>query len=220
MPAADYKLVSHAGERAAFTFCMCPGGEVIPSASAEGEIVTNGMSYFARDNKNANSALVVQVKKEDFKGEHPLAGVAFQRKIEQAAFEAAGKKGKAPVQLVGDFLGGKESYYFGEVQPTYSAGTAFAPMNAILPPIITSTLRAAIVDMNFRLNGFSAFDAVLTGVETRTSSPVRILRGENLQAAGYSNVYPCGEGAGYAGGITSSAADGLRVAGAIANQYI
>lgn len=219
LPAADYKLVSHAGERAAFTFCMCPGGEVIPSASEEGGVVTNGMSYFARGGKNANSALVVQVKREDFQSEHPLAGIAYQRKIEQAAFAAAGNNMKAPVQLVGDFLGGKESYYFGEVQPTYSLGTSFAPMQAILPPVITNTLKAALVDMNYRLAGFSAFDAVLTGVETRTSSPVRIVRGENMEAAGHAGVYPCGEGAGYAGGITSSAADGLRVAHALAKKY-
>ncbi len=219
LPAADYKLVSHAGERAAFTFCMCPGGEVIPSASEEGGVVTNGMSYFAREGRNANSALVVQVKKEDFGSEHPLAGVAFQRKLERAAFEFAGKKYKAPVQLVGDFLADKESYYFGEVQPSYSVGTEFVPMRAILPKVITETLRAALVDMNFRLSGFAAFDAVLTGVETRTSSPVRILRGDNFEAAERHGVYPCGEGAGYAGGITSSAADGLRAAEALAKKY-
>ena len=219
LPAADYKLVSHAGERAAFTFCMCPGGEVIPSASEEGGVVTNGMSNFARDKRNANSALVVQVRKEDFGSEHPLAGVEWQRRIERAAYSAAGGNMKAPVQLVGDFLANKESYYFGEVKPTYSVGTSFVPMRAILPPVITDTLRAALVDMNYRLSGFSAFDAVLTGVETRTSSPIRILRDDTLQAAGRTGIYPCGEGAGYAGGITSSAADGLRVAEAIARKY-
>ena len=220
LPAADYKLVSHAGERSAFTFCMCPGGEVIASASAEGEIVTNGMSYFARDGKNANSALVVQVKREDFISDSPLAGVAYQRQIEQAAYAAAGKSGRAPVQLVGDFLADRESSRFGQVAPTYAAGTAFADLRAVLPPVITNTLKAALVDMDKRLSGFAAPDAVLTGAETRTSSPVRILRGENMEAAGYSGVYPCGEGAGYAGGITSSAADGLRVAERIAQKYI
>ena len=219
LPAADYKLVSHAGERAAFTFCMCPGGEVIPSASEEGGVVTNGMSYFARDGRNANSALVVQVKREDFQSEHPLAGIAFQRKIEQAAYRAAGRDMKAPVQLVGDFLAGKESSRLGEVLPTYPRGTAFADMKSILPPVMIGTLQAAIIDMNRKLNGFAAPDAVLTGVETRTSSPVRILRGESLEAEGVSGVYPCGEGAGYAGGITSSAADGLRVGEAIAKKY-
>ena len=220
LPAADYKLVSHAGDRAAFTFCMCPGGEVIPSASEEGGVVTNGMSLFARDGRNANSALVVQVKKEDFGSEHPLAGIAYQRKIERAAYESAGGNYRAPVQLVGDFLADKESYYFGEVKPSYSVGTQFVPMRAILPEVITKTLRSALVDMNYRLSGFAAFDAVLTGVETRTSSPVRILRGESLEAAERRGVYPCGEGAGYAGGITSSAADGLRAAEAIFKKYV
>lgn len=219
LPAADYKLVSHAGERAAFTFCMCPGGEVIPSASEEGGVVTNGMSYFARDKRNANSALVVQVRREDFQSEHPLAGVEYQRRIERAAYASAGGNMKAPVQLVGDFLAGKESYYFGEVRPSYAVGTEFVPMRAILPETITDAMRAAIVDMNYRLSGFAAFDAVLTGVETRTSSPVRILRGENFEAVNLRGVYPCGEGAGYAGGITSSAADGLRVAEALAKKY-
>ena len=217
LPPADYKLVSHAGERSAFTFCMCPGGEVIPSASNEGEIVTNGMSYFARDGKNANSALVVQIKKEDFQSEHPLAGVTFQKKIEQAAYAAG--SGKAPVQLVGDFLAGKESFRFQEVMPTYSAGTAFADLTAVLPDVIGNTLKAALADMDRKLAGFASPDAVLTGVETRTSSPVRILREENLEAAGIAGVFPCGEGAGYAGGITSSAADGLRVAEQIAKKY-
>ena len=199
---------------------MCPGGEVIPSASEEGGVVTNGMSLFARDGRNANSALVVQVKKEDFGSEHPLAGIAYQRKIERAAYESAGGNYRAPVQLVGDFLADKESYYFGEVKPSYSVGTQFVPMRATLPEVITKTLRSALVDMNYRLSGFAAFDAVLTGVETRTSSPVRILRGESLEAAERRGVYPCGEGAGYAGGITSSAADGLRAAEAIFKKYV
>lgn len=217
-PAADYKLVSHANERAVFTFCMCPGGVVIPSASEEGGVVVNGMSNFARNERNANSALVVQVKKEDF-GEGVLAGVAFQRKIERAAFLAAGGNYRAPVQLVGDFLAKKESYYFGEVQPSYACGTAFAPVDAYLPPVLTSALRSAIPDMNNRLNGFSAYEGVLTGVESRTSSPVRIVREDDLQAPGAKGVYPCGEGCGYAGGIASAAADGLKVAVAIASKY-
>ncbi len=220
LPPADYKLVSHASERAAFTFCMCPGGVVIPSASEEGGVVTNGMSDYARDKRNANSALVVQVKKEDFAGDHPLAGIAFQRKLERAAFAAAGGDYKAPVQLVGDFLSDKESYYFGEVQPSYARGTAFVPMKAIFPKVISDALAAAIPDMDRRLAGFAAYDAVLTGVESRTSSPLRILRDENLQSAFAEGIYPCGEGCGYAGGITSAAADGLRVAQAIADKYL
>ncbi len=219
-PPADYKLVSHAGERAAFTFCMCPGGVVIPSASEEGGVVTNGMSNFAREGRNANSALVVQVKREDFGGEHPLAGVEYQRKLERAAYLAGGGKFCAPVQLVGDFLAGRESSRFGEVLPTYACGTAFAAMDGCLPPEIVNAMRAALPDMDGRLKGFASPDAVLTGVESRTSSPVRILRGEDLQAVGKTGVYPCGEGCGYAGGITSSAADGLRVAERIAFKYL
>ena len=219
LPPADYKLVSHASERAVFTFCMCPGGVVIPAASEEGGVVVNGMSNFARDEKNANSALVVQVKKEDF-GEGALAGVAFQRKIERAAYLAAGGGYLAPAQLVGDFLAKKESYYFGEVRPSYARGTAFAPVDAYLPPAVCASLRAAIPDMALRLSGFSSYEGVLTGVESRTSSPVRILRGENFEAEGISGVYPCGEGCGYAGGITSAAADGLRIAQTIASKYL
>ena len=220
LPPADYKLVSHAAERAVFSFCMCPGGVVIPAASEEGGVVTNGMSLYARDGANANSALVVQVKKEDFASDHPLAGVAFQRKLERAAFTAAGGGYLAPVQLVGDFLAGKESYYFGEVRPTYARGTAFAPVEAYLPKPLTESLKAGILDMNGKLSGFASCDAVLTGVESRTSSPIRILRGDDLVAPGHVGVYPCGEGCGYAGGIVSAAADGIRVARAIAEKFL
>lgn len=218
LPAADYKLVSHACDRAVFTFCMCPGGTVVAAASEEGGVVTNGMSNFARDGKNANSALVVQVRREDFGSEHPLAGVAFQRRLERAAYAAAGGAYRAPVQLTGDFLAGRESYYFGEVKPTYAPGTAFVPMQAIFPPAIVSALQAAIPDMDAKLAGFAAYESVLTGVESRTSSPVRIVRDGTLQAEGAAGVYPCGEGCGYAGGITSAAADGIRVAEAIAQK--
>ena len=220
LPPADYKLVSHAGERAAFTFCMCPGGVVIPSASEEGGVVTNGMSNFAREGRNANSALVVQVKREDFGGEHPLAGVEYQRKLERAAYLAGGGRFLAPVQRVEDFLAGRESKRFGEVLPTYSRGTAFAEADAYLPAVIVNTMRSALPDMDAKLHGFASPDALLTGVESRTSSPVRIVRGEDLQAVGRCGVYPCGEGCGYAGGITSSAADGLRVAEKIFSKYL
>lgn len=219
LPAAEYKLVSHASERAAYTFCMCPGGSVIASASEEGGVVVNGMSDFARDGINANSALAAQVKKNDFASDHPLAGVEYQRKIERAAYAAAGGGYRAPVQLAGDFLAGRESSRFASVLPTYAPATAFAPVNAYLPAPLCDTLKAALTDMDRRLKGFACPDAVLTGVETRTSSPVRILRGENLQASA-SGVYPCGEGCGYAGGITSAAADGLRVADAIAAERL
>ncbi len=218
LPAGDYKLVSHAHERAVFTFCMCPGGVVIPSASEEGMVVTNGMSDFARNGRNANSALVVQVKKEDFASDHPLAGVAFQRELERAAYRATSAY-KAPVQLVGDFLADRESSAFGEVTPTYIRGTSFAPMQAIFPGVFTEALKTALPDMDRKLKGFASRDAVLSGVESRTSSPVRIVRGEDLQAPGKEGVYPCGEGCGYAGGITSAATDGIRVAFAIARQF-
>ncbi len=219
LPPADYKLVSHAGDRAAFTFCMCPGGVVVPAASEEGGVVVNGMSDYARDGKNANSALVVQVKKEDFLSEHPLAGISFQRKIERAAFVSAGKNYRAPVQLVGDFLSGKESYYFGEVTPTYARETAFVPLRAVLPKVICDNMASALPDMGAKLSGFAAYEAVLTGVESRTSSPLRILRGENMQSPAAEGLFPCGEGCGYAGGITSAAADGLRIAQALYRKY-
>ena len=220
LPAADYKLVSHASDRGVFTFCMCPGGVVVPAASEEGGVVTNGMSDYARAGRNANSALVVQVFRSDFGSEHPLAGVQFQRKLERAAFQAAGGGYRAPVQLVGDFLADRESYYFGEVKPTYAPATSFVPMQAIFPRALTDAMKAALPDMDAKLAGFAAYESVLTGVESRTSSPVRILRGANFEAEGVAGVYPCGEGCGYAGGITSAAADGLRVAEAIAGRYL
>ena len=216
LPAADYKLVYHGDGRSAFTFCMCPGGYVMPAASEAGGVVTNGMSNYARDGKNANSALIAQVTRADFEGEYPLAGVEFQRKIERAAYRAGGETYAAPVQLVGDFLKDKESAAFGEVLPTYAAGTKFSDLRATLPPPIIATLKGALVEMDKRLHGFARADSVLTGVESRTSSPVRIERDERtLQSLSVKGLYPCGEGAGYAGGITSSAADGLRVADAI-----
>ena len=220
LPAADYKLVSHAADRAAFTFCMCPGGYVMPAASESGGVVTNGMSNYARDGMNANSALIAQVTRADFGGEHPLAGVEFQRRLERAAFVAGGENYAAPVQLVGDFLQDRESSRFGEVQPTYAAGTAFADLRTVLPAPVTEALKTAIMDMDRKLKGFAAPDAILTAVETRTSSPVRIERDETLQSVGVKGLYPCGEGAGYAGGITSSAADGLRVAKAVFNRFM
>ena len=212
LPAADYKLVSHAQDRAVFTFCMCPGGYVMPATSEEGGVVTNGMSNYARDGKNANSALIAQVTRADFGSEHPLAGVEFQRKIERAAYIAGGKNYAAPVQKVGDFLRDKTSENFGEVLPTYAAGTAFADLRETLPAAVISALKSAIVDMDRRLHGFAHADALLTGVESRTSSPIRIERDETCQSVSTKALFPCGEGAGYAGGITSSAADGIRVA--------
>ena len=211
LPAADYKLVSHAGERACFSFCMCPGGFVMPAASEANSLVTNGMSNYARSGLNANSALIVPVTSADFHSDDPLSGVEFQRDLERKAFIAGGADYNAPVQLVGDFLANKKSTAFGLVQPTYP-GTRFAEMNKILPAPIISSVALAIKDMDKKLRGFADKNAVLTAVESRTSSPVRIERQENLTSPFASNLYPCGEGAGYSGGITSSSADGLRVA--------
>ncbi len=214
LPAADYKLVSHASERAVFTFCMCPGGYVMPAASEEGGVVVNGMSNYARDGKNANSALIAQVSGKDF-GDAPLAGVEFQRRLERAAFRVGGGNYCAPVQRIEDFLKDRTSSRFGEVLPTYPAGTAFAELREVLPAAVTDALKAAILDMDKRLKGFACPDGLLTAVESRTSSPLRIERDERMQSIGVVGLYPCGEGAGYAGGITSSAADGLRVADAV-----
>lgn len=211
LPAADYKLVSHAHERTVFTFCMCPGGVVIPAASEEGGVVVNGMSNYLRDGVNSNSALMVQMKPSDF-GENLFSGMEFQRKIERKAFEAGGRTYAAPVQLYKDFSSDRISQSFGEVLPTYAAGTKFAPLNEVLPPVAVSALKAAIPDMDRRLKGFANPSAVLTGVETRFSSPVKIERGENAESVSVAGLYPCGEGSGYSGGITSSAADGIKTA--------
>ncbi len=218
LPAADYKLVSHAANRAAFTFCMCPGGYVMPAASEEGGVVVNGMSNYARDGVNANSALIAQVTRADFADDTPLAGMRYQREMERAAYLAGGSNYAAPVQLLGDFLKGRVSDKFGEVLPTYAAGTQFADLNEVLPQAVAAALKASVVDMDKRLKGFASPSALLTGVETRTSSPVRIERGEDLQSIGVAGLFPCGEGSGYAGGITSAAADGLRVADGVFAQ--
>ncbi len=217
LPTADYKLISHAHERTVFTFCMCPGGVVIPAASENSGVVTNGMSFYARDGVNSNSALMVQMKREDF-GEGLFDGMEFQREIERRAYRAGGGF-KAPVQLCKDFLTGRTSSAFGEVKPTYAAGTAFAPLEAVLPKITTDALKVAIPDMDKRLKGFADPDALLTGVESRFSSPVRILRGEDGESISLKGLYPCGEGSGYSGGITSSAADGLKIAEIIFEKY-
>lgn len=218
LPTADYKLVSHAHERTVFTFCMCPGGVVIPAASEEGGVVVNGMSLYARNGKNSNSALMVQMKKQDFGG-GLFDGMNFQREIERRAYAYGGKNYKAPVQLYGDFANDRITSAFGEVEPTYAAGTEFAPLSEVLPKIATDALKAAIPDMDKRLRGFASPYAVLTGVETRFSSPVKILRGESGESITLNGFYPCGEGSGYSGGITSSAADGLATAEKIFKKF-
>ena len=219
LPSADYKLVSHTGERSAFTFCMCPGGYVMPATSEVGGVVTNGMSNYARDGENANSALIAQVNRADFGSEHPLAGIEFQRKIERASFIAGGENYCAPVQKVGDFLQDKTSDCFGLVKPTYAVGTTFADLRAVLPKEVINALKFALTDMDKRLKGFACPDALMTGAETRTSSPVRMERDETMQSVSVKNLFPCGEGAGYAGGITSSSADGIRVADSVFARF-
>ena len=209
--AADYKMAVHfANGRSAYTFCMCPGGMVVAAASESGGVVTNGMSEFARDQKNANAALLVDVNKKDFGSNHPLAGMYFQRQLEQKAFIEGGRNYKAPAQLVGDFLQKKKSVRLGDVTPSYLPGIQLSNLNTILPTEITDTMRYGITKMAQKLHGFDQYDAILTGVETRSSSPIRIIRDQSMQS-NIKGLYPCGEGAGYAGGITSSAADGLKV---------
>ena len=215
LPAADYSLsVRLPDGRGAYTFCMCPGGEVIAAASEHGGVVTNGMSYSGRAMPNANSALLVGVKPEDFPYPGALGGMLWQREIEKRAFEYAGGDYKAPAQLVGDFLADRASAAPGRVQPSYLPGVFWGDLRRVLPETVTNGLSFALPLLAARLPLFGDADAVLTGPETRSSSPVRLPRGENRESA-VANLYPCGEGSGWAGGITSAAVDGLRVAEAV-----
>jgi uncharacterized FAD-dependent dehydrogenase len=191
---------------------MCPGGTVVAATSEENHLVTNGMSEFARNGTNANTALLVTIYMLDFGNSHPLAGITFQRSIEAAAFKAGGGGYKAPVQRLEDFLLKRKSNGFGDVLPTYLPGTEFAEVDSYLPNYVTDSLRQGIKEMGEWMPGFSYSDALLTGVETRSSSPVRITRGENFESIGIKGLYPCGEGAGYSGGIISAAVDGVRCA--------
>ena len=211
--AAEYQLSHHVGDRCAYTFCMCPGGYVVPSADREDAVVTNGMSCFARDGKNANSALVCSVSAEDFGGD-PFKAMAFQHEIERKAFEMGGKNYKAPAQTVDNFINGKAGLNIKKVTPSYAIGVTECDMADLFPDHITKELKNALPAMNRKLNGFAAADSVLTGVETRTSSPVRILRDDIFQT-NVRGLFPCGEGAGYAGGIVSAAVDGIRCAHAV-----
>lgn len=214
--AADYRLAVHLENgRGVYTFCMCPGGQVVAAASEPGRLVTNGMSRFARDGENANSALLVGVEPRDFGGEGPLAGMEFQRKLEEAAYRLGGGEYRAPVQRVEDFLARRASTRFGEVRPTYAAGITPASLDECLPPVVADSMREGIRMMDRQLSGFAFPDALLTGVETRSSSPVRLTRGEDMQCVGLRGLYPCGEGAGYAGGIVSAAVDGIKCAEAV-----
>ncbi|WP_322170537.1 NAD(P)/FAD-dependent oxidoreductase [Acutalibacter caecimuris] len=212
--AADYKLNCRTpAGRGVYTFCMCPGGTVTGAASELGGIVTNGMSPFARDGQNSNAALLVGVGPEDFGGSGPLAGVAFQRRIERAAFALGGGDYRAPAQRIADLLEGRPSRGFGGVTPTYRPGVTAGDLAPCLPAFVVEALRQALPQLGRRLKGFDLPDGVLTAPETRSSSPVRVLRNQDsLQALGIRGLYPCGEGAGYAGGIVSAAVDGIRCA--------
>ena len=215
LKAADYKMACHPPHgRGAYTFCMCPGGTVVCASSEKGGLVTNGMSEYARNRENANSALLVGIETQDFPNEHPLSGFSLQREIEQKAFNLGGSDYSAPAQLVGDFLKGKKSVRLGAVKPSFPTGTVMSDISLILPKRVIDTMRDAIVQMDKKLNGFAMTDAVLTAPETRSSSPVRIIRDEFYQT-NIRGLYPCGEGAGYAGGIVSAAVDGVKCAEAV-----
>ena len=217
--AASYKLVCHTpDDRGVYTFCMCPGGNVIAAASEEDGAVTNGMSLHARDGENSNAALLVGVRTADFGSEDSLAGIAFQRAIEQAAFRAGGGAFRAPAQRVEDFLHWRATAAFGQVVPSYRPGVVPADLHAVLPGFVTDNLRLALVSMDRQLSGFALPDAVLTAPETRSSSPVRMTRGENAESETVAGLYPVGEGAGYAGGIVSAAVDGITAARALLSR--
>lgn len=216
IPPADYKLSCHLPDgNSAYTFCMCPGGRVVAAASQEGGVVTNGMSYAARDGENANAALLVTIKPEDFPDQSTLGGMLWQEEIERRAFAAGGGDYRAPCQLVGDFLAGRPSERFGDIEPSYRPGVHLCDLNGVLPQKITGTLKQAITELDHSLKGFASPEAVLTAPETRSSSPVRIVRDETLASPQLRGLYPCGEGAGYAGGIMSAAIDGMLCAEAI-----
>ena len=218
--AADYKLVHHCGNgRSVYSFCMCPGGQVVAAASELGGVVTNGMSQYSRAERNANAALVVDVSPADFPGDaanNPLAGIAFQRRWEEAAFKAGGESYAAPAQKIGDFLAGRPSTELGAVRPSYTPGIHLTDLAACLPDYVVAALREAIPAFDKQIHGFAMADALLTGVETRTSSPVRITRDQQLESVNTRGLFPGGEGAGYAGGILSAAVDGIRLAEAVA----
>jgi uncharacterized FAD-dependent dehydrogenase len=219
--AADYTLTfrSRTTGRSAYSFCMCPGGMVVAAASEEGMVVTNGMSEFARDKQNANSALVVSVAPEDFGSGHPLAGMEFQRVWERKAFEAGGGDYKAPAQLAVDFLKGVPSEQLGDIKPSYTPGIKLTDLHLCLPQYVTTTLKEALQDFDRKIKGFGRADALLTGIETRTSAPIRMVRNENMESETLGNFYPVGEGAGYAGGIISAAVDGIKAAEKIIQRY-
>ncbi|HEU4670549.1 MAG TPA: NAD(P)/FAD-dependent oxidoreductase [Dyella sp.] len=219
--AADYKLVHHAKNgRSVYSFCMCPGGTVVAATSEPGRVVTNGMSQYSRNERNANAAIVVGIDPTDYvafdPSGSPLAGIALQRALESHAYVLGGENYNAPGQLVGDFLAGRPSREFGEVQPSFKPGVTLGSLDSALPDYAIAAIREAMPAFDRQIRGFGMHDAVFTGVETRTSSPIRIKRDESLQSLNTTGLYPAGEGAGYAGGILSAGVDGIRVAEAVA----
>ena len=216
LPPAEYKLAYHSpNKHSCYTFCMCPGGQVMASSSEDNTIVTNGMSNFARDGVNSNSALLVGITKSDYISNYnessPLSGMYFQKDLEEKAFKLGGNNYNAPVQRVEDFISNKKSTFIGSIKPSYKPGVTLSNLNDILPEFVCETLKEGLIYFDTKLKGFANPDSILTGVETRTSSPVRILRNENL-VSNIDGLYPCGEGAGYAGGIMSAAVDGIKCA--------
>jgi uncharacterized FAD-dependent dehydrogenase len=224
--AAEYRLVHHAGNgRSVYSFCMCPGGTVVAAASEPGRVVTNGMSQYSRNERNANAGIVVGITPDDYPPMprvggrvHPLAGVALQRELESRAYVLGGSTYDAPGQLVGDFLAGRASTAFGEVLPSYKPGVTLTDLAESLPPYAIAAIREALPAFASRIAGFDRHDAVLTGVETRTSSPLRITRGDDGQSLNLPGLFPAGEGAGYAGGILSAGVDGIKAAEAVARS--
>lgn len=218
--AADYKLVHHCKNgRTVYSFCMCPGGTVVAATSEPGRVVTNGMSQYSRNERNANSGIVVGITPDDYPG-HPLAGIDFQRELESRAFVLGGSNYDAPGQLVGDFIAGKPSTAFGSVQPSYKPGVHLTDLGPSLPAYAIEAIREALPAFDHQIKGYAMNDAVLTGVETRTSSPVRIKRLDNFQSINTKGLFPAGEGAGYAGGILSAGVDGIKVAEAVALSMV
>ncbi|MFZ2170839.1 MAG: NAD(P)/FAD-dependent oxidoreductase [Methylococcaceae bacterium] len=214
--AADYKLVHHCRNgRSVYSFCMCPGGTVVAATSEVGHVVTNGMSQYSRNERNANSGIVVGITPDDYPG-HPLAGIDFQRQLEANAFKLGGETYQAPAQLVGDFLSNRPSSIFGSILPSYTPGVRLGDLGKALPDYAIDAIREALPAFDKKIKGFAMNDAVLTGVETRTSSPIRIKRNAHYQSINTKGLYPAGEGAGYAGGILSAAVDGIKVAEALA----
>ena len=220
LPRGEYQLSQHVGERCVYTFCMCPGGQVVASASEEGRVVTNGMSYHARSGKNANAAVVVSVNGTDFAND-PRQAIAFQRELEAKAYAAGRAAGPyaAPAENIRSFLEGKGQLHIGSVEPTYDRGVTAADLGSLLPAELADTLRAGLRAYEHKIAGYTAPDAILTGLETRTSSPVRLKREENFECTQLAGLYPCGEGAGYAGGIMTAAVDGVRCAAELMKNW-